>query len=386
MTQRLFDADTYRFCFTAVVTSCEETTEGRYAVCLDGTCFFPEAGGQGADRGTLAGLPVLDVQESGDEIIHTLPEPLAVGAAVNGQVDGKRRFRRMQQHTGEHILSGLAHRFFGCENVGFHLGNDEVTMDFDRPLTDADMEKLEEAANRCVWENHPVRAWYPTPDELSAMTYRSKKELTGAVRIVEIEGVDKCACCAPHVASTGEVGAVSVLSYARYKGGMRLFIACGEDAYRDFCRKRAQLRNISHLLSAEITLCDEATRALFETGAQQRRKISALQKQLLDLRIATATPQDGMIIAFTDDGDAEAARRFVNGCLPACDKLCACFTGTDGENFRFVIACRRGDLTALAANLRTNLGARCGGSPTMICGSVSATEEQLRKALLAAVL
>lgn len=386
MTQRLFDENAYRFTFTSVVRGCEKTADDRYAVLLDGTCFFPEAGGQGADKGILGGHPVLDVREVGDEIVHTLPAPLPVGSAVDGTVDRNCRFRRMQQHTGEHILSGLAHRFFGCENVGFHLGEDEVTMDFDRPLSDADMEKLEEAANRCVWEDRPVRAWYPAPDELSDLTYRSKKELTGAVRIVEIEGVDRCACCAPHVARTGEVGAVSVLSYARYKGGMRLFIACGEDAYRDLCRKRAQLRNISHLLSAEITACDKATEALFAAGAEQRRKISALQKQLLDLRIATAAPQDGMILFFADDGDAEAARRFVNGCLPKCDKLCACFTGAEGETYRFVIACRDGDLTALAAAFRTVLGAKCGGSPKMICGSVSASEEQIRSCLRSAVL
>lgn len=383
MTQRLFDGDAYRFTFTAVVTHSEKTADGRYAVCLDGTCFFPEAGGQGADKGTLGGLPVLDVQEVGDEILHLLAAPLAVGATVEGEVDKNCRFRRMQQHTGEHILSGLAHRFFGCENVGFHLGEDEVTMDLDRPLTDADMEKLELAANRCVWEDHAVRAWYPTPEELAAMTYRSKKELSGAVRIVEIEGVDKCACCAPHVARTGEVGAVSVLSYARYKGGMRLFIACGEDAYRDLCGKRAQLRCISHLLSAEITVCDKAVEALFETNAQQRRKISALQKQLLDLRIATAAPEDGRIICFTDDGDTEAARRFVNGCLPRCEKLCACFTG-EGGTYRFVIACRDGDLTSLASLLRSSYGAKCGGSPKMICGSVSAGEDALRACMKAA--
>ena len=373
MTRRRFDEDAYCFTFRATVLACDKADDGTWHALLDSTCFFPEGGGQGADRGTIGGVPVLDVQTHGADIIHTLSAPLKVGTEVMGEVDKNCRFRRMQQHTGEHILSGLAHSMYGCENVGFHLGDGEVTMDYDRPLTDDQIAMLEQAANRVVWENRRVTARYPSPEELDGMTYRSKLNLTENVRIVEIEGVDLCACCAPHVAYTGEIGQISILSYEKYKGGMRLFIACGSDAYTDMCGKRGQLRAISHLLSATMTGCDKAVQDLCDNCADLRRQIYALQKELLACRINAAVPEDGMILRFFEDSDPEAARRFVNACMPKCEKLCACFCGEG----RFVIGSTEGGLLGLADELRARFSARCGGSKNMICGSLTAPREEI---------
>ena len=218
MTERLYDADSHLFSFRAVVTGCEETVGG-WLVTLDRTAFFPEGGGQRADTGTLGGARVLDVQERGDGIFHLVSAPLPVGEPVEGRLDAGQRLRRMQNHSGEHIVSGLAHRLFGLENVGFHMGERDMTVDLSGELTAAELEELETRANEAVRANLPVRAWFPGPEELAVLDYRSKKELTGEVRLVEIKGVDLCACCAPHVSRTGEVGLIKLLSAERHRGG-----------------------------------------------------------------------------------------------------------------------------------------------------------------------
>ena len=207
MTIRLFDQAPELRAFTARVIACAEKDGGRYAVELDRTAFFPEGGGQGADHGTLGGANVLDVHDSHGTITHLTDGPLPVGATVEGRVDGVRRLDMTQQHSGEHIFSGLVHRLFGYDNVGFHIGSDAVTMDFNGMLTEEDVRRVELLANEAIWANLPVQASVPPKDELAAMTYRSKKAIDGDVRIVNIPGVDTCACCGTHVAQTG--GAVS---------------------------------------------------------------------------------------------------------------------------------------------------------------------------------
>ncbi|MEE0840387.1 MAG: alanyl-tRNA editing protein, partial [Acutalibacteraceae bacterium] len=244
MTEKLYDSNAYSTRFTAQVISCIPCEKG-YKVILDKTAFFPEEGGQYSDRGTLSGANVFDVQLENGEIVHYTDKP--VKDLVDGEIDFDRRFRNMQNHTGEHIISGLIHSLFGGENVGFHLGEDEVTCDYDIELNSQQLALIELEANKAVYRNLSVKGYYPQAEKLKEIPYRSKKEIEEAVRIVEIEDIDCCACCAPHVKSTSEIGIIKILSYMRLRGGCRLFIVCGLDAFMDYSLKHKEIKAISAL-------------------------------------------------------------------------------------------------------------------------------------------
>lgn len=248
MTQRLYYQDAHLSRFQAVVVSCREDG-GRWAVVLDRTAFFPEGGGQPADTGRLGDVAVLDVRERDGDVVHFCDGPLAAGRKVEGVLNWPERFSRMQFHSGEHILSGIARRRWGCENVGFHMAPRLVTIDFNREFTPEELEELERLANEAVWANVPVRAFFPGPEELAALDYRSKKALAGPVRLVEIQGVDLCACCAPHVARTGEIGLIRLEDALRHRGGMRVTMLAGRAALEDAVEKARTVCRISRQLS-----------------------------------------------------------------------------------------------------------------------------------------
>ena len=217
--------------FTATVTSCEESPKG-YRITLDQTAFYPEGGGQACDIGTLGQAQVTDVQEEGERVIHFCDRPLPVGDQVAGEIDWERRFDLMQQHTGEHLLSGIIHRHFGYHNSGFHVGAQVMEVDFDGPIPAQMLSQLEEEANRLVWADIPVSCSYPAPQELPHIAYRTKRELPWPVRIVDIPGGDTCACCGIHVARTGQVGLIKIISCVKFHSGVRLELVCGQRAYR----------------------------------------------------------------------------------------------------------------------------------------------------------
>ena len=239
-TEKLYEADAFTRRFTAAVLACEPVPGG-WRAALDRTAFYPEGGGQPCDTGTLGGAAVTGVHASGGVIWHTLDAPLPVGGRVEGELNWARRRDHMEQHTGEHILSGTLHRLFGAENVGFHIGQPAVRMDMDRPLTSAQLAEAETAANAAVRADAPVRAWYPEPGELAGLAYRSKKELDGPVRLVDAGGADLCACCGTHLGRTGQVGLIKILSAQNYKGGVRLAVACGARAQQAVAPDVAEL-------------------------------------------------------------------------------------------------------------------------------------------------
>ncbi|MBR5345757.1 MAG: alanyl-tRNA editing protein [Clostridia bacterium] len=249
-TKRLFDEYPTCLSFHATVLSCEQK-KNAWEVVLDHTAFFPEGGGQGADHGTLGNTKVLDVHDRNGVIVHTIDNPLSVGETVQGEVDAERRLSNSQQHTGEHILSGIIHSLYGYNNVGFHIGSDVVTVDVGGVLTEDDLRRVERLANECVWRDVPVKAWFPTVEELKDITYRSKKEIDGGLRIVQIDGADTCACCGTHVASTGMVGQIKIIGAIHYKGGMRLSILCGMRALAYENALLDENRAVSHALSAK---------------------------------------------------------------------------------------------------------------------------------------
>ena len=285
MTRKLYYTDSHLFDFTARVLSCEEK-KGRWDIILDETAFFPEGGGQSADTGTLSGVKVLDVQEKGDVIVHTCDGPLEVDSTADGHVDRELRLCRMQNHSGEHVFSGTAHRLYGCENVGFHMGDGDLTIDFDRELSEEEILRIETESNEAVRENLPIKATFPSKEELGRLEYRSKKELQGDVRIVEIPGVDRCACCAPHVSRTGEIGLIKVLNFERHRGGVRLVLACGMWAIRDYREKQNSVAEISVLLSAKRNEVAGAVQRLLQERDALKEKNAALAMELVSCKAA----------------------------------------------------------------------------------------------------
>lgn len=374
MTEKLYDADSHATEFDARVTSCT-ACDGGYELTLDRTLFFPEEGGQCCDRGEINGEKILRVRIDGDEIYHLCAVSFAVGESVHGSIDFALRFRNMQNHSGEHILSGLAHNMYGCENVGFHLGADIVTMDFDRELTDEQLTVLEQRANEISAKNLKITARYPSDEELAAMDYRSKKEIDGRVRIVEIDGVDKCACCAPHVSRTGEVGLIKIIDAIHYKGGMRLSILCGLDALADYRARCAASAEISKLLSAKQSEIAAAVRrladengALKQQNAEKSRAIAAMIAQ----RLESAEVSDKCICIFDNNLNNESMRGIVNAAKAKTAKLAAVLSGSDADGYRYVIGSAAVNMRDAAREINAALGGRGGGSAEMISGSFSA--------------
>lgn len=375
MTQRLYEQDSFCREFTATVTSCEQQGEA-YAVVLDRTAFFPEGGGQTADGGTLGGVQVLDVQMRGDEIVHTLAAPLTVGSTVDGALDWDTRFLKMQKHTGEHIVCGIIHRLYGFENVGFHLGSEDVTLDLDGELTREQLDEVEELANRVVADNRAVTAAYPSADELAAMDYRSKKDINGAVRIVTIEELDRCACCAPHVTTTGQVGLIKLLDFIRYKGGVRIHMQCGLDALQDYRMRYTQTARIAASLSVKQHAVADGVERLFAQRDALTREIAVVRKELLSLRVDMLPPDGGRVLFVEKAMDGESLRDLALAASEKVGDLCAAFAGDDENGYNYAAA--GGGLTAFSAALKDTLGARGGGSPQLIQGRVYATAETIR--------
>lgn len=376
MTERLYEQDSFCREFTATVLSCEPC-DGQYAVVLDRTAFFPEGGGQAADGGTLGGAQVLDVQMHDGEIVHTVAAPLTVGSTVGGALDWDTRFLRMQKHTGEHIVCGIIHRLYGYENVGFHLGSEDVTLDLDGELTREQLDEVEELANRAVAENRAVTAVYPTADELTEMDYRSKKEIDGAVRIVTIEGLDRCACCAPHVATTGQVGLIKLLDFIRYKGGVRIHMQCGLDALRDYRMRYTQTAHIAASLSVKQHAVVDGVERLFAQRDALTRELAAVRKDLLSLRVEMLPPDSGRVLFIEKTMDGESLRDLALAASAKVGGLCAAFAGDDDNGYAY--AASGGELTAFSAALKDALGARGGGSPQLMQGRVFATAQAIRE-------
>ena len=374
MTQRLYEQDSFCREFTATVLSCEQQGKA-YAVLLDRTAFFPEGGGQAADGGTLGGVEVLDVQNVGDEIVHTLAAPLEVGQTVIGVLDWDARFLRMQKHTGEHIVCGIIHRLYGYENVGFHLGSDDVTLALDGELTREQLDEVEELANRAVTENRAVTAAYPTAQELAAMDYRSKKAIDGAVRIVTIEGLDRCACCAPHVATTGQVGLIKLLDFIRYKGGVRIHLQCGLDALRDYRMRYAQAATIAAALSVKQHAVQEGVERLLAQRDALTRELAAARKETLALRVEMLPSDSGRALFIEKAMDGESLRELALAASAKVGGLCAAFAGDDENGYNYAAA--GGELPAFAAALKGRLNARGGGSAQLIQGRVFTTAAEI---------
>ena len=338
-TVKLYYENAFLQDFTAVVESCGAVTGG-FAVVLDRTAFYPEGGGQPADHGTLGDARVLDVHEKDGVVTHLCDHELPVGAEVSGHIDWARRFDHMQQHSGEHIVSGMLCSAFHCDNVGFHLGADTVTIDYNADISWEQVQDIERRANRYIWENHPIHIWYPSPEELAALPYRSKKALEGPVRLTEFPGADLCACCGTHVAASGQVGLVKFVGWQKFRDGVRLELLCGQRA-----------------LAA-------------------RERAAGLEAQVFAHTAAEyAGAGDTVLITAPLEGDG--VRRLCDAVAQTCGGRCAVFSGTDGT-YRYALIHAGQDIRPLVKDMNETLHGRGGGRDGFAQGSAACTAEEIR--------
>ena len=374
--EKLFELDPYLTHFTACVQSCVQSRKG-WDVILDQTAFYPEGGGQPYDLGTLGGTSVLEVHEREGHVVHTCDRPLEPGSQVEGDIDWPRRFDLMQHHSGEHIVSGIAHARYGCENVGFHMGSDVITIDLSVELTQEQVRELEEAANRYIWEDHPIQIAFPSPQELEVLTYRSKKALTGRVRIVSFPGADTCACCGTHVASAGQVGLVKLLSVQKFREGVRVELLCGGRALSYLDRVLGQNRRISNLLSAKPFETAGGVERLLGENQDLKTRLARMEEARF-AQLADGLAGAGDVILFEEGLSPDSLRRLAAAVLETCGGRGACFSGQDGSGYRYAIGQAGGDLRELTHTLNQALSGRGGGKPNFVQGSVQAEQSAIR--------
>ncbi len=378
MTQKLYYEDCHLREFTAVVTGCAQTPKG-YEISLSATAFYPEGGGQACDLGSLGGAAVLDVRERGEEIIHLCDGPLTVGAQVRGCLDWARRFDLMQQHSGEHIVSGLVHKLFGYHNVGFHVGKDVMEIDFDGPIPMERLNELERLANEAVFADLPIRCWYPSEEELPRTFYRSKKALPWPVRIVQIPDVDSCACCGVHVGATGQIGLIKFVSCVKFHQGVRIELCCGSRAVKLMQAVFDQNRAVSQIFSAKLLETAEAARKVNEALSAEKLRANALQSSLFD-RLASDYAGRGNVLLFREDLSPNQLRELADKISDRCGGWAAVLSGREGA-YSICILHKGGDLKPIASALQEHLSARGGGKPGSYQGSIAASEGQIRTVL-----
>lgn len=394
-TIKLYDRDAYATEFEADIISCEpnKADDKRLDIILNQTLFFPEEGGQSPDMGILGGYRVVDVQIKNGVITHTVDTSaddccevekeaeLAAGVHVQGKIDWQHRFYNMQQHSGEHIFSGIVHSRFGFENVGFHLSDSVVTMDFSGVISPEDIAEVEHEVNVAISKNIPIEVTYPSRDELAQLEYRSKIEIEGQVRIVTVPGYDVCACCAPHVKRTGEIGMLKVMNYQNYKGGVRVSILCGFralEAFRQKCDIISELMGI--FTTNQEALVDNVTK-LKAVNQSLKSELGTAKAALLDYKVAELPTDTDNAVLFECGIDTNTARNCVNALVEKYSGFSAFFMGNDEDGYSFVIGSKNADCNTVAAALRNKLGARGGGKPVMVQGSVKAVKSEIEEVL-----
>lgn len=371
-TRKLYYEDPHLRTFSAKVLSCQEGPKG-YAVILDATAFYPEGGGQAADTGTLGSVKVLDTREQGEQVVHTCDGPLTPGETVEGHIDYALRFRRMQQHSGEHIVSGIINRRWGYHNVGFHMGAESTTIDFDGVIPQETLPELEAEANAAVWANIPLRVWIPTPEELPEVHYRTKRALPWPVRIVEVPGYDTCACCGTHVSATGEIGIIKLFSAVNFRGGTRMEMACGKLAYDILSAAYEQNKLVSQAFSARMMETGAAAQRMNELLEQQKYRVIGLERQIFD-EIAAGYAGKGNVLHFAQDLDGNALRELTDRIAEKSGGRAAVFCGSDEEGYAYCLAVREGDLRVFGKEMTAALNGRGGGKPKFQQGRVGANK------------
>ncbi len=369
---RLYYANPYQTEATATVISCEEV-KGGWCVELDQTLFYPTGGGQPCDTGTLNGIEVTDVYEKDNRVFHICAAPLNLGETVTGKIDWAHRFMLMQQHSGEHIVSGIVHSRFGYDNVGFHMGSDVITIDFSGEISYEQMQQIESAANAVVYRNLPCKVVYL--EEGSTAEYRSKKALSGQVRLVQFADVDSCACCGLHVRNSGEVGIIKLLSAVKFRNGTRIQMLCGERALEHLNAIFEQNRTISALLSAKPLATASAAQRVSEELKNTQYRCTCLENELF-ARLASEYAGMGDVLVFEKDLSPDAVRRLCDAVVHTCGGRCAVFSEKEG-GYNYAIGTLDGDLREFTRTMNAELNGRGGGKPNFVQGSVSVQREAI---------
>ena len=374
-TRKLYYEDSHIRTFSANVLSCEKTDKG-FEVILDATAFYPEGGGQDADTGLLGGVRVLDTRERGESVVHFCDAPLEVGRKVEGAIDWDARFVRMQQHSGEHIVSGILNRRYGCHNVGFHMSSDVITIDFDTVIPKEDLPSIEAEANAAVWANLPVKCWYPSQEELPHVIYRTKRALPWPVRIVQMPGVDSCACCGTHVQHTGEIGLIKLFSAVKFRSGTRMEMACGSIALAMLNKVWEQNKLVSQAFSAQMGETGTAAQRMNETLESLKYRVTGLEMRLFQ-GIAAGFAGKECAVHFEDGLDNTAVRVLADAIADQVTDFAAVFSGSDEDGYAFCLVTRNGDLRTLCKDMTKALNGRGGGKPQFQQGRVNAGREQI---------
>ena len=378
MTEKLYYTDSHIHEFSARVLSCEKAKKG-FAVVLDKTAFFPEGGGQPADTGIIGPAAVRDVQEQNGEIFHYTDQALTPGEEYACALDWEQRLCRMQNHSGEHIFSGITHKLYGFDNVGFHMGAECMTIDFSGELSWEQLTEIETLANQAVRDDLPVKTCFPGPEALSQMEYRSKLELTRDVRIVEIPGTDRCACCAPHVKRTGEIGLIKLLSAERHRGGVRIELVCGMDALRECRLMQENVTAVSGLLSAKRARSAAAVERVLAEQARLKERVAELSMALARLKAERFGYTEGNICVFDKVLDEVALRELVNLLMEKCGGMAGAFSGSDETGYMYIIGSKNIDLRSHSREINAAINGKGGGTAEMIRGRASTSAENIQK-------
>lgn len=389
-TELLFETDSYVKEFSAQVLSCEKDEERNlYAVVLSATAFFPEGGGQTSDKGFLGGLEVMDVQTVDGEVLHFVSEPLAVESMVEGKIDWNLRFRKMQNHSGEHLFCGMIHNLFGYDNVGFHMNETEVTLDVNGPLSIEDLMKIEKMANDAIVQRIPITVAFPDAQEAQSLEYRSKLELTEGIRLVTIEGIDVCACCAPHVCNTAEIGLIHVMEYLPHRGGTRIVLRCGSSAYDDYNEISNHNSTIVRLLSAKRYETGKAVENLMERFQNLQKDMSMYKRAVTEMTVSAvkeelqnrSSEEHGPQLIFSEILDMSQLRNLINECKEGREFMIAGFLGNDEKGYDYIISGGEEKLPDFAKRMNAALNGRGGGNLQMIQGHLQTTQEKIREFL-----
>lgn len=376
MTEKLYYTDAYIKEFSATVIDSYEDN-GRYVAVLDRTAFFPEEGGQSADGGIIGDATVTDVREKNGIIYHYVDTPIEIGKTYPCRIDFDERFEKMQCHTAEHIISGAINRLYGLDNVGFHLGKTEVTMDVNGYLTREQLDEIELIANRAVFENVAVTTSFPSSDELKNLEYRSKLNLTENVRIVNVEGYDLCACCAPHVARTGEIGLIKILDFEKHRGGLRINIAAGYRALFDYREKYANVLKASALFSEPQATVANAAESFLASYEEMKGKLKATRLTNARLEAKLIPKTDSSLVCYYPDLSADEMREIVNCAKDKVGKILVVLTGNDGD-YKYVMTSSSIDLSPIYKQMNADLHGRGGGRDNMIQGSIASDIETIK--------
>ncbi len=374
-TERLYYSDSYIKEFRAFVLSCEKEGKG-FKIVLDKTAFFPEGGGQKPDTGFIGDARVTDVQEVEDVIYHYVDKEISALTEYNCKLDWEQRFLRMQSHSGEHIVSGVVHSLFGYDNVGFHMEEDYVTVDFSGELTREQLDEVEEKTNRYIYDNIEIECFFPNEYEMENLDYRSKLDLKEGVRLVRIGEADLCACCAPHVKRTGEIGVVKILDFMRHRGGVRIVMKSGLKALLDYREKYKSVYDVSVMLSSKQHEIAPFVEKKIKENENLQRIFTTFKMQIAENDKDNISYIGDTALFITSFYDSDMMRELANFAMTQ-KEICVILSGNEEDGFSYVAGSLSFDLIKFAKNFNTVLNGRGGGRGTMIQGRVTATKKDI---------